>query len=334
MSEKTIIGLNCPSCGGTLDVREGKKTVECGFCETTLILSGELGLPRYYVRDEITRDQVKRATYKWLGTIDKAPDLQKSYKLEELFLIFVPFFRVRTHAVGWILGKNEVGSGREKHFVPVEKKIDRVYDWNSPACELSEFGVEWANLEGDTLRPFTVEEVQPRGMVFDPAYTVTETDKNAIFKFEDWAREEAALDLITFKKLHFLNLETSIIYYPLWIFRYRYRNRIYQVVFDAEDGSMLHGTAPGNSLFRIFTLVGTMFLGNLLLTTSIRSGNIIAALILFVGALILFPIAYRKFRFGSEVEYKVTPKGPKMNTLIRLSKKITIESLIEMAGKV
>ncbi|MCD4783816.1 MAG: hypothetical protein K8T10_08335 [Candidatus Eremiobacteraeota bacterium] len=334
MGDKAIRGLNCPSCGGTLDIREGRNTVECGFCGSTLIISGESGLPCYFVRDKITREQVKQATFKWMGTVDKSPDLQRSYKIQEIFLVFVPLYRIRAHALGWILGKNERKSQDRTDYDLVEKKIDKIYDWNTPSCDLRELGVEWVNLEGDVLEPFSVEQVQPRGMIFDPTIPPSEPVKKAFYKFQDWSMDEAAVDLVTFDKIHFLQKKVSLVYYPLWIFRYRYRNRTYQVVYDGEDGSMVHGTAPGNNFLRVLMLVGTMFLGMLFLTSALRSGDMGVAFLGFLMASALMFFGYMKFRYGCEVIYKMTPKGPEINTMAKIKKKLTIDGLIEMARKV
>ncbi len=330
MTQKAITGLSCPSCGGTLEIREGRRTVECSFCGTGSMLTGEAGLLRYYVKDEITRDQVKRATFKWLQSPDKAPDLQKTYKVEELFLIYVPFFRVRTQALGWILGKVEVSAEKgRKEFRNVERKIDGIFDWNAPACEMGEFGVDWINLEGDTLRPFVLDEVQPRGMVFDPTMSFQDFGKKTMYKFEDYARDESGVDLVTFNKIHYLNLEKAVVYYPLWVFRYRYGNRTYQIVYDAQDGSMLSGNAPGNNLFRVLALMGSMFLSMLLFTTSLRSEAVPLTFLTFIMVLFSLYFGHKKFRYGSEVIYRLTSGGPRGSHQKILSSKITVNFLLD-----
>lgn len=330
MAQKAIAGLNCPSCGGTLEIREGRKTVECSFCGTGSIMQGEAGLLRYYVKDEITREQVKRATFKWLQSPDKAPDLQKTYRVEELFLIYVPFFRVRTQALGWILGKVEISSeGRKKEYRNVERKIDGIFDWNAPACEMGEFGVDWINLEGDTLRPFVLDEIQPRGMVFDPTFSFQDFGKKTMYKFEDHAREESGIDLVTFSKIHYLNLEKAVVYYPLWVFRYRYRNRTYQIVYDAQDGSMLSGNAPGNNIFRVLAFVLSMFFSMFLFTTFLKTGAFPVSLMMFVLVLFSLYFGHRKLRYGSEVIYRLTAGGPRGGPHKILTSKITIDFLLD-----
>jgi hypothetical protein len=55
----------------------------------------------------------------------------------------------------------------------------------------------------------------------------------------------------------------------MWVFRYSFRGRTYQVLIDAEDGSLAFGKAPGNHLWRAFAVVsacaGASFVGTTVL---------------------------------------------------------------------
>ena len=126
-------------------------------------------------------------------------------------------------------------------------------------------------------------------------------------------RSQRALKSKFFEKFHILRRRLSLVYYPLWIGRYQYRNRSYQVVVDGVKGSVLYGKAPGNIFYRAAMLVGGMAAGTFLLV----NGTAIAGFILANADdgdgffLILLPIViglgliaggYRKFRYGEEVE--------------------------------
>ncbi|MCE1248282.1 MAG: hypothetical protein LWY06_16700 [Firmicutes bacterium] len=334
MPEKNVSGLNCPACGGTLEISEGRNTVACGYCESVHIISGDSGIPRFYIREEVSKDKLKQAAYKWFGTKDKAADLQGNYKVEEIFPVYVPFYRVTCHALGWILGRTGIGKPTDDgDFNTVEKRIDRFFDWNTPACNFSELGIDWIEPEGSTLYPFVNEEVQKRGIVFNPTLPPDEPLKNAQYYFEDAARAESGIAQATFKKLHLLKLKMTIVYYPLWIFRYKYKNRIYQIVFDACNGNMLSGSAPGDNKLRVWTHLALNFFGMLFLTTSIKSGDSAVAFWGFIIAIGLMYMGYLRFRFGKEVHYKLTKDGPVTNILQKIKQKFTIDNLIEITKK-
>ncbi|MDL5502228.1 MAG: hypothetical protein QSU88_03330, partial [Candidatus Methanoperedens sp.] len=69
-------------------------------------------------------------------------------------------------------------------------------------------------------------------MVFEPMHSRTD----AVLESENWmlsqARRSVDLDEVTFQKLHSTGKKLSIIYYPLWIVRYKFKDRNYQLVID------------------------------------------------------------------------------------------------------
>ncbi len=139
---------------------------------------------------------------------------------------------------------------------------------------------------------------------------MAEAERHFIYR----ARGKKRLKRKFFEKFHFLRPRLSLVYYPLWVTRYEYRKRNYQVVVDGVKGKVLYGKAPGNIFYRAAALVVGMALGNLVLV----NGTILALLLLSGGSddegsllLLLIPVAaglslivagYRAFRYGEEVE--------------------------------
>ena len=106
--------------------------------------------------------------------------------------------------------------------------------------------------------------------------------------------------------------EFALVYFPVWIGRYSYRNRTYQVVVDGVSGRVMYGKAPGNILYRAIALVAGLAVGNLVLVNGTILAGASASDDDGIGA-ILLPIAigiglilygYRQFRYGEEVEDK------------------------------
>jgi amino acid permease len=125
----------------------------------------------------------------------------------------------------------------------------------------------------------------------------------------------------------------SIVYYPLWVFRYRYKNHIYQIVFDALTGAMLSGSAPGNNKLRILAHLGSTFFGMLFMTTAMKSGDSAIAFWGVIIAIALMYLGYKRFRYGKEVVYKLTKEGPVSNILQKIKQKLTVDNLIESTKK-
>jgi hypothetical protein len=107
----------------------------------------------------------------------------------------------------------------------------------------------------------------------------------------------------------------ALVYYPLWVARYTYRQRIYQVVVDGNSGRVLYGKAPGNIWYRALMLVGGTALGSFIIVDGLAlaisilahsssndddSGWLVVIPIMAGGALIYG--GYRLFRWGEEIE--------------------------------
>jgi hypothetical protein len=128
-----------------------------------------------------------------------------------------------------------------------------------------------------------------------------------------WGEKSARVDRVTFKSLHRIGSICTLVYYPLWIVRYKYKERIYQISADAETLQLLYGRAPGNNLYRVGVLLGSMMLGNLLLSAALRGAFDDGTLAAIGGSIVLMLIGFRKFRMGGEVKIEQKDKMKKDN---------------------
>lgn len=307
--EKVIKGITCPSCGGALDIKEGLRTFNCNYCGTLLAAKGESGVIKYFVPKKINRDDAIKKARLWLGSgLAKAKGLQSNSKIDEAFLTFIPYWRVRADVVGWVFGQQQKSSNSGTTYEDKEIKIQRTYDSTFPACDVAELGVRKINLAGDEILPVDFENLQQQGMIFNIISSEEEIVKNAKEKFAEDSKKSAQLSRVSFEHMNLVRSEVNIVYYPLWIIRYVYANRTYQVVVDGEDGTICYGKAPGSSLFRaiagIFATATGMFLATLFEVFRYSHGK--TAFAIYIVALILGIVligwGYKKFRYGGEIE--------------------------------
>jgi hypothetical protein len=187
--------------------------------------------------------------------------------------------------------------------------------WNDAAVDVSEFGVNSVPLAGRNCEPFNQDRLSAEGMIFEATESSTEAAAEAAAYFQQTARSRKSLSTTYLEKFHMLRERLSLVYYPLWVARYQYRNRSYQVVIDGVNNKILYGKAPGNILYRAGALVLGMALGNLLLV----HGTAFAFQVMYYAsdsdsdgwAMVLIPPVlgilaiiqgYRSFRYGEEVE--------------------------------
>ena len=317
MAEKVLKGVTCPACSGELDLREGIKSFNCKYCGTLLIVKGIGGVVKYYVPMKVQRNIAIQNTLNWLGKgLAKARGLKTGSKIEDAFLVFIPYWRVRADVIGWVFGqerRTQTVNGRTTtYYVDVEKKIQKSFDRTFAACEVAELGVRKVNLAGDEMKPVNFEELQASGMMFNIVSSEQEVTEEAKSQFVQEAVNSVNVDRVTFQHNDLVRPNTSIVYYPLWIVRYVFKGRTYQVVVDGEDGTICYGKAPGNNLYRAVAGIFGTALGTYLLTFfgifaivgdgDSAKGALIAYVFAIIFGIILVAWGYKKFRYGGEIE--------------------------------
>jgi len=122
--EKVVKGITCPSCGGELDLKEGMRAFNCKFCGTLLMTKGESGTRKYYVPKSVKRENAIANAFHWLGSgLSKAKGLKANSKIDEAFLVYIPFWRVKADVVGWVFGQEKHTSGNSTTYEDKEVKI-------------------------------------------------------------------------------------------------------------------------------------------------------------------------------------------------------------------
>mgnify|MGYP001820006534 CR=1 FL=1 len=313
--KRLLTGLTCASCGGSVDVQEGFTNVECRYCRTPQAVVGDRGVARVMVLNTLDREQASRTVHRWFRRgIRKDPALKKEARYQEAFLAWFPFVRARMDAVGWVLGVREKKVKRGKTWKtvrePVERQIERVVDLTLPAADMAEFGVHRVDLGGDEIQPLDEGLLRSRGMVFRPSRSLEETAEELRERAIQEIKISNRLDHVSFSWLKSIRRRVALVYYPLWVVRYGFRGRTYQVLVDAEDGSLAYGKAPGNHFYRAFSLVGACagacFVGTTILQHAgsfLRSENGLMGLGVVGLALAgLVYWGYSQFRHGGVVE--------------------------------
>ncbi|MBN1139975.1 MAG: hypothetical protein JXM73_25625 [Anaerolineae bacterium] len=252
-AEQVVYSLNCPQCGSALGVDEGRTVVTCPACNTSCRVSGQKGLWRFQIRPGVSREQVLEAVPRTLSRLDLAPGLKTQATVQECFLVYLPYWRAWMRAAAWLFGRKAV----KNDTVPKEKVIAEDFTWTDAACDVGEFGLQsLLPHRMGRLEPFDREALQRRALVLEPAESSTEALEQAENAFVEKARQEADLKEIFFERFQFLQQKLSLVYYPLWVVRYRYRERAYHLVFDGRR--VVSGRAPGNPLWQAAALVAAL----------------------------------------------------------------------------
>lgn len=316
MSEsQTSKGLACPRCGGVIQIPEGYIIVHCPFCDLRSIVHGDKGILRYQVPVKTSRDQAIQGLPKFFSNMAIARDVRSKSKVTEVFLAYLPFWALWGKALGWAFGQKQVGSGDNKRYEAREVKLVQELVWTGAACDVGEFGVQKISLTDQPLEHFDTDVLHSNGMVFEPVGSFSDAQHAAEQDFQDKVSSAANLNRISQLFVRFINKRFGLVYYPLWVIRYLYKERAFQVVADGFSGKVLYGKAPGNVLYRAAALVAGMAIGSflivdvpaLILSNSSNSssndnpfGFMLAVFAIGIGLMIF---AYRAFRYGEQYEY-------------------------------
>ena len=307
-------GLTCPRCGGMVAVPEGQAIVICPFCELRSVVRGTNGVRRYQVPIRTNQTQAEQSFRKFLiSNMAIAPTARGEAKLTESFIVHLPFWATWGRALGWVFGKKQVGSGDNKRWEAREIKVVQEMAWNSAACEVGEFGVTQVSLEGRPLEPFAADLLHRSGMVFEPTGSAFAAQELARQHFESAVSRKADIDRVSQTFVRIVRPRRGLVYYPLWVMRYDFRGRIFQVVIDGSSGEVLYGKAPGNVLYRAAVLVGGMAAGAfilvdlpwLILNSSSNSNSPAGfAIAMLAAGLAAMYFSYRTYRYGEHYEYR------------------------------
>ena len=318
----TLTGLACPQCGGMVPIPEGQVIVKCPYCDLRSLVRGERGMTRYQVPKRIERPQALEALRRFLTSHRAiAMDAAKTATLSEAFVAYLPFWASWARVLSWVFGQKKVRTNKTTTYRPREVRVVQDMHWNSAACDVGEFGVTTVPLTTQPLEAFNPDVLHETGMVFEPVGSASDARSGADASHQQRIRETAKLDRIGQVFVRFVRQRLGLVYYPLWVMRYLYRGRSFQVAVDGFSGQVLYGKAPGNTLYRAAILVGGMAFGAFMaidgtaacLYGAVLMGDDAEALFLvglgvLVAGFALMGKAYFSFRYGEIHEYSHSGK--------------------------
>jgi hypothetical protein len=271
-------------------------------------------LLRYQAPQRINREQAGQALRKFLtSNLAIAPAAARQAKLNEAFLVYLPFWTVWARVGAWVFGEKKVGSGDDARYEPREMRVVQDMVWNGAACDVGEFGVGQVSMVESGLEPFDPEKLHNAGMVFEPVGAFSEARQQAEEQFQAQVEKKAGLDRLAQVFTRLVRRRYALVYHPLWVLRYLFRGRAFQVVVDGYSGEVLYGKAPGNTLYRAAALVLGMAAGAFLaidvpafiLAASDGEGDLlwVALAMLAAGGASMYA-GYRAFRHTEQYEYR------------------------------
>jgi hypothetical protein len=291
----------CPRCGGAVGVREGSRLGRCSHCRAPLLARCADGDLRYALRPSLDAAGAGERVRALLRGPDVPGDLARRAVLQGIELFFVPYWRFQSTIVGRLRGTRQVRRrglealegeepGRTRFFrsdreltrtEQVDAPIREIWRATLSACPVDDLGVPTLS----PLRQRSAGMLVTRHLGAIPGMTFFDASLFHLGKVLDvmvpreaaLAQAEALLrrflDTRGFdvegKDLRVLRLQdrTYLLYYPVFVVRFRYRGRVYRATIDGHHGGVIHAHLPGDSRHALGAVLGVT-LGAALVTAA------------------------------------------------------------------
>jgi len=309
-TQKILVSMTCPSCGGQVQCEEGEDLVICKFCDSVFALTTDEGVNKVMYKMTVNKDKALAKVKAWFGTGPKAKDLPNTAEVTEAYPLYLPFWRLIARGKACVCGIEEQRTGKDnqKVEIPREALINREYIYSEIACEAGDLGIQSIVIpERAEAISYEDQEIVTFGVTSsrDAAYDI---GGKAI-------RQTAVKDgsnqmtKVYFSQSFFFPKAFTLIYYPFWIVRYIYEDRTYFATVDGITAHVVSGRAPGNagSQSTAAGIGGAISGGAVGLGIGlaiVTEGTDVGVGVLVVGvvaAIALLGYFYNRFRYGDEI---------------------------------
>lgn len=240
-----VESINCPKCGGPLDLAVGEVIVTCPYCGTASRLRGDkpFVLTHSMLAARLDRDRALAMILGWMdGGVMKPDDLRRASRVTTLECVYLPFYifevdaTTRYAGVLTRTGTNERRTG----------DLRRDYFWKILGRRTGEFPTREYKLPLASKVPFDTA-----GMVPGSRFLNAEVDEDEAARLvrEDVDAHQRALlkdlvDVIEDAQTALEVKDAEFLHAPIWFSTYEYQGRPYTIVLDAASGDIIRGDIP------------------------------------------------------------------------------------------
>ncbi|MDU9375928.1 hypothetical protein McpSp1_05070 [Methanocorpusculaceae archaeon Sp1] len=219
-------------------------------------------------RSKITKGVADRTVRDWFTKGIKAPDLPAKANMNELYLVYIPFWRFiaqgKAIACGYSEFEEKTGNVIRNIY---EEIIDDEFVWTEAACDTGKYGITELWLDPGNEIAFTPGKV----VAMEPGGSAIEASKAGRAAIRQMIDDAAAkrIDTLTLEKSFLLPKVFELVYAPIWVAHYEYLGGDYTAIVDAVRGEVLGGTAPMNLTARSRMMILALAAGGIMIGSSV-----------------------------------------------------------------
>jgi len=243
-----VDSINCPKCGGPLNLSTGEVIVTCPYCGTASRLRGDkpFVLAHSMLTARLDRDGALAAIGGWMrGGVMKPDDLHRASRITSLECVYLPFYVFEVDATTRYAGVLTRTGANERRA----GDLRRDYFWKILGRRTGDFPTREYKLPLAAKVPFDTG-----GMVRGSRFLNAEVDEDEAARLAredvDAHQRELLKDLVDVLE----DAQTTVdvkdaefLHAPIWFSTYEYRVRPYTIVLDAASGEIVRGDIPSPS---------------------------------------------------------------------------------------
>ena len=235
MNSRLTVNTTCPTCGAPLDFSEGSNAVQCGYCNSNLLVTGHRQILSYVISPLLDGEQAGSRVMQVHHEQELPCRVIKSH------LFFVPYYHLTGHSLRWQKGAQAAPSLVSKLsetddvLDPLKRQQitfnDRYVDRNFIACDVQNACPYSLGVRPSVMRLelFRKADLLPRGNVVP----LTMPYKDAVRQ----GLKAVGKQSILYRQVVGLNL--SVIYFPYWMVEIEQDDSSSLTNVDAVAGSVV-----------------------------------------------------------------------------------------------
>jgi len=244
--------IRCSNCGAPISFEAGEIIATCKYCGYTVVIeTGKaFAFEHSMLLNKYDPTQIEEPIKNWMRAgFLKPHDLASKSKLIEKTLIYVPFWIVTAEVETVYKGIFE----RITPPVVKEGRMEKKYNWLVLARKASEFPTKEYDVPLEGKIPYDFSKIEDFAKTLNSEIDKDEAVEKAKQEIEEHHQYLAQQDvdrIIEIKNEIKID-QTVYLHAPIWLIKYEYKGKTYQLLLDGATGTAIKGDIPSTG-FGIF----------------------------------------------------------------------------------
>ena len=240
-----VESINCPHCGGPLNLTTGEVIVTCPYCSSMVRLRGDKPflLRHSMLPARLDRDAAMRTIEGWMeGGIMKPDDLRTASQVTSLDCTYLPFYVFEIDATTAYAGVlTRTGTNERRSGQVVRNYFWKILGRRSGESEVGDYHIPLAQkVSFDTTAMLRDARMLNAEVDEDEAVRIAQEQVDAHQK----ELLKDIVDVVEGAKTDAIVKDSEFLHAPLWFATYVYHERTYKIVLDAASGDVVRGDIP------------------------------------------------------------------------------------------